>query len=88
MPYTTLNVQHIESLNDAVSQILHTEIKETILIKCELRMQIELIDLPPEDLIKRTYMMEKFIFQNKLRLQSIFPKGNLSALRVSTACDR
>ena len=52
--YTTLNVQHVESLNDIVSQIIHTRVKETVPDSMlELADTIELVDLPPEDLLKR-----------------------------------
>ena len=51
---TTLNVQHIESLNDVVTQIIGIRIKETIPDSIlELAETIELVDLPPEDLLKR-----------------------------------
>ena len=52
--YTTLNIQHLDSLNDVVEQISGVKVRETlpdsILDKAD---EIELIDLPPEDLIKR-----------------------------------
>ncbi len=52
--YTTLNVQHIESLNNVVSQIIHAPIKETVPDSMlDLADTIELVDLPPEDLLKR-----------------------------------
>jgi two-component system sensor histidine kinase KdpD len=52
--YTTLNVQHIESLNNIVSQITGIMVQETIPdTVLEKAHAIKLIDLPPEDLIKR-----------------------------------
>ncbi len=81
--YTTLNVQHIESLNDNVSQILHTHIKETVPdFMLELADSIELIDLPPEDLLKRLQEGKVYIpEQASLAVEHFFRKGNLSALR-------
>ncbi len=81
--YTTLNVQHIESLNDAVAQILHTQVKETIPdFMLELADTIELIDIPPEDLLKRLQEGKVYIpEQASLATEHFFRKGNLSALR-------
>ncbi len=51
---TTLNIQHIESLNDAVAQITGVRVQETVPDEVLARAdQIELIDLPPEELIQR-----------------------------------
>ncbi len=51
---TTLNIQHIESLNDAVAQITGIRVQETVPDAALDRAdQIELIDLPPEELIQR-----------------------------------
>lgn len=81
--YTTLNVQHIESLNDVVSQIIQTQIKETVPDSLlELADTIELVDLPPEDLLKR--LQEGKIYfpeQAEIAKESFFRKGNLIALR-------
>lgn len=81
--YTTLNVQHIESLNDAVSQILHTQVKETVPdFMLESADTIELIDIPPEDLLKRLQEGKVYIpEQAALATEHFFRKGNLSALR-------
>jgi two-component system sensor histidine kinase KdpD len=81
--YTTLNVQHIESLNDVVSQIIHTRVKETVpdsMLK--LASSIELVDLPPEDLLKR--LQEGKVYfpaQAEIAKDHFFLKGNLTALR-------
>lgn len=81
--YTTLNVQHIESLNDVVSQIIHTRVKETVPDSMlELADSIELVDLPPEDLLKR--LQEGKVYypkQAELAAENFFRKGNLIALR-------
>ena len=81
--YTTLNVQHIDSLNDVVAQIIHARIKETIPdFMLELADTIELVDLPPEDLLKR--LQEGKVYfpkQAELATENFFRKGNLIALR-------
>lgn len=81
--YTTLNVQHIESLNDSVSQIIHSRVKETVPDSMIDRADtIELIDLPPEDLLKR--LQEGKVYfpeQALLAKEYFFRKGNLNALR-------
>lgn len=81
--YTTLNVQHIESLNDVVSQIIHTRIKETVPDSMlEMATTIELIDLPPEDLLKRLQEGKVYFPQQaELAVENFFRKGNLTALR-------
>ncbi|MEO8400649.1 MAG: sensor histidine kinase KdpD [Gammaproteobacteria bacterium] len=81
--YTTLNVQHIESLNDVIKQItgviVHETVPDSIL---ELADSIELVDLPPEDLLKRLEDGKIYIpAQAELALQHFFRKANLSALR-------
>lgn len=81
--YTTLNVQHIESLNNDVSGIIHAPIKETVPDSMlDLADTIELVDLPPEDLLKRlqdgkVYFPE----QADIAKDRFFRKGNLIALR-------
>jgi len=81
--YTTLNVQHIESLNDDVSHIIHAPVKETVPDSMmEKADTIELVDLPPEDLIKRL-REGKVYFPERAELaeKHFFRKGNLTALR-------
>lgn len=81
--YSTLNVQHVETLNDVVSQIIHTRIKETVPDSMlEMADTIELVDLPPEDLLKR--LQEGKVYfpkQAELAAENFFRKGNLIALR-------
>jgi two-component system sensor histidine kinase KdpD len=81
--YTTLNVQHIESLNDDVAQIIRAPIKETVPDSMiETADTIELIDLPPEDLLKRLQEGKVYISkQAALAKEHFFLKGNLTALR-------
>lgn len=81
--YTTLNVQHIESLNDVISQIIRAPVKETIPDSMlELAETVELVDLPPEDLLKRLHEGKiYFPAQAELATENFFRKGNLIALR-------
>jgi len=50
---TTVNIQHVESLNDVVGSFTHVRVRETVPDKVFENAEIELIDLPPEDLIGR-----------------------------------
>ncbi len=81
--YTTLNVQHIESLNDIVTQIIHTRVNETVPNSMlEIADSVELVDLPPEDLLKRMQEGKVYIPQQaELAVEHFFRQGNLSALR-------
>jgi two-component system sensor histidine kinase KdpD len=81
--YTTLNVQHIESLNDVVSQIIHTKVNETVPDSMlEMASSIELVDLPPEDLLKRLQEGKVYIpAQAAIAKDHFFLEGNLTALR-------
>ena len=52
--YTTLNIQHLETLNDIVAQITGVTVRETVPDQIlETASQIKLIDIPPEELIQR-----------------------------------
>src|SRR5262249_44272315 len=81
--YTTVNVQHLESLNDVVAQIEGVVMKETVPDSVlEQADDVELIDLPPDDLLQR--LKEGKIYlpdQAKRGVQNVFRKGNLIALR-------
>lgn len=81
--YTTLNVQHIESLNDRVAQILGTQIKETVPDSIlEVADTIEIVDLTPEDLLKRLDEGKVYFPTTaEIAKENFFRKGNLSALR-------
>lgn len=81
--YTTLNVQHIESLNDVVSQIIGIKVRETVPDSLlEIADTIELVDLPPDDLLKRLQEGKVYVpAQAELAAQHFFRKGNLIALR-------
>lgn len=91
--YTTLNVQHLESLNDIVARISGVRVRETIPDKVlELANEIELIDLPPEELITRLRQGKVYVHDQIARaIQNFFSKGNLTALRelaLRVAADR
>jgi two-component system sensor histidine kinase KdpD len=81
--YTTLNVQHFESLNDVVSRITGVNVRETVPdFLLDRADDIELIDLPPEDLLRR--LSEGKVYVPELAAQArenFFRKGNLLALR-------
>ncbi|MDF2940206.1 MAG: kdpD [Gammaproteobacteria bacterium] len=81
--YTTLNIQHLESLNDIVNQITGIRIRETVPDSAiEEADKIELVDLPPDDLLKRLEEGKVYIKdQAVLAKQHFFRKGNLTALR-------
>ena len=81
--WTTLNVQHIESLNDVISQITGVVVRETLPdAVLEQADEIELIDLTPEELMERFKGDKVYILrQIDLALRGFFQKGNLVALR-------
>ena len=84
--YTTLNIQHIESLNDVVAQITGTKVRETVPDSViDAVTDIELIDLPPDELIKRLQDGKVYIPDQAQRaIEKFFRKGNLTALRELT----
>jgi two-component system sensor histidine kinase KdpD len=81
--YTTLNVQHVESINDIVAQVTGIIVRETVPdIIVEEASSIELIDLPPDDLLKRLQKGKVYApEQAELATKKFFIKGNLIALR-------
>jgi two-component system sensor histidine kinase KdpD len=91
--YTTVNIQHLESLNDLVHRITGVRVSETV-PGCHLRppARHSLVDLPPRELIERlkqgkVYMPE----QAAHALQAFFSPSNLTALRelaMQTAAER
>lgn len=81
--YTTLNVQHLESLNDVVAQITGISVAETVPdSNLETADEVELVDLPPNDLIERLREGKVYVpFQAERAIERFFTKGNLIALR-------
>jgi two-component system sensor histidine kinase KdpD len=81
--YTTLNVQHVESLIDTVQQItgitVHETVPDSVLDRAD---EIDLVDLPTEELLKR--LAEGKVYtpeRSAAAAQNFFRKGNLTALR-------
>jgi two-component system sensor histidine kinase KdpD len=81
--YTTLNVQHLESLNDAVAQITGVTEPETIPDRAiEEGTELELIDLPPDELQRRLQEGKVHVRgQAAPAVRQFYRKGNLTALR-------
>ena len=81
--YTTLNIQHLESLNDVVEQISGIKVRETVPDNVlSTADEIELIDLPPDDLIKRLREGKVYVPEQARRaIHNFFSPGNLTALR-------
>ncbi len=81
--YTTLNVQHLESLNDVVGGITQIRVWETIPDTVfEKADEVELVDLPPDDLLERLREGKVYLPQQAERaIRNFFRKGNLIALR-------
>ena len=81
--YTTVNVQHLESLNDVVAQITGVRVRETIPDSIlERADDVELIDLPPDDLLQRLKDGKVYVpEQIQHAIHNFFTKGNLIALR-------
>lgn len=81
--YSTLNIQHLESLNDVVAQITHVRVRETLPDRIVDRAdELELIDLTPKDLIQRLKEGKVYMGDAADRaLQHYFAEGNLTALR-------
>ncbi|HAE58495.1 MAG TPA: sensor histidine kinase KdpD, partial [Anaerolineae bacterium] len=81
--YTTLNIQHLESLNDVVAQITGIQVRETIPDKVlDEVSELEVIDLPPDELLQRLSDGKVYIAEQAARaLKKFFRKGNLTALR-------
>ncbi|MFZ2097412.1 MAG: sensor histidine kinase KdpD [Anaerolineales bacterium] len=84
--YTTLNIQHLESLNDVVAQITGTKVRETIPDRViDEVTDIELIDLPTDELLNRLKEGKIYIPEQAERaIEKFFRQGNLTALRELT----
>jgi len=81
--YTTVNVQHVESLNDVVAKITGVVMRETVPDSVfERADEVELIDLPPDDLLQRFREGKVYVpGQAQEAVANFFRKGNLIALR-------
>ena len=81
--YTTVNVQHLESVNDVVGQVTGVRVQETFPDHVfEEASEVELVDLPPDELIQRLGDGKVYLGEAAARAQdNFFRKGNLIALR-------
>jgi len=81
--YTTLNVQHIETLNDVVAQFSSVRVRETIPDTVfDQADEVELVDLPPDDLLQRLAEGKVYVSDRAAAaMRSFFQKANLVALR-------
>jgi Osmosensitive K+ channel histidine kinase len=91
--YSTVNIQHLESLSDVVQQITGIVVREKIPDRLvDEADEIELIDLPTDELLKRLRDGKVYISDQAMRaLEKFFRKGNLTALRelsMRRAADR
>ena len=81
--WATLNVQHLESLNESVAKITGVRVRETLPDRVlDLANEIELIDLPPAEL--RTRLTQGRIYRPDVArraMEGFFREGNLAALR-------
>jgi len=81
--YTTLNVQHVESLNDVVARITRIRVRETVPDGIlDRAAEIEVVDITPEELIERLREGKVYVRDHAERaLKHYFSTGNLTALR-------
>ena len=81
--YTTLNVQHVESLNDVVAKITRIRVREQVPDSIvDQADNIELVDLTPDDLIQRLAEGKVYVpLQAQRAVRNYFRPGNLTALR-------
>jgi len=81
--WTTLNIQHLESLNDVVLKISKIRVRETVPDKAFDRAdEIVLVDLPPDELLKRLAEGKVYVQDTAARaVESFFKPQNLTALR-------
>jgi two-component system sensor histidine kinase KdpD len=81
--YTTVNIQHFESMNDVVAQITGVIVSETVPDRLlDLAVEIRLVDIPTEDLLQRLHEGKIYIPEKEaLTIDQFFKPGNLMALR-------
>ncbi|MGB5076530.1 MAG: sensor histidine kinase KdpD [Sphingorhabdus sp.] len=79
---TTLNIQHVESLNDIVAGFTRVRVRETVPDAILDDAEVEVVDLPPDELIERLKEGKVYVPHEATRaLGHFFSKSNLSALR-------
>jgi len=80
--YSTVNIQHIESLNDVVASFTRVRVRETVPDRILEAAEIEVVDIPPDELIERLKAGKVYVPDEATRaLGHFFSKSNLSALR-------
>jgi two-component system, OmpR family, sensor histidine kinase KdpD len=81
--YTTMNIQHLESLNDVVAQITGVTVREKVPDSVlDEASEIEVVDLPPPELLQRLQEGKVYVPEQAARaIQRFFRMGNLTALR-------
>ena len=81
--FTTMNVQHVESLNDVVAKVTGVRVRETVPDSVLANAhEIKLVDLPPDDLLERLRDGKVYVpAQAQRAIENFFKKGNLIALR-------
>jgi two-component system sensor histidine kinase KdpD len=80
--YSTINIQHLESLNDVVASFTRVRVRETVPDSILEQAEIEVVDIPPDELIERLKAGKVYLPQEATRaLSHFFSKSNLSALR-------
>jgi two-component system sensor histidine kinase KdpD len=81
--YTTVNIQHLESMKDVVQQITGVTVRETVPDRVvDEAYEIELVDLPADELLQRLKEGKVYVPDQAARaLEQFFRKGNLTALR-------
>ncbi len=80
--FSTLNVQHLESLNDVVASFTKVRVRETLPDRLLDAAEIEVVDIPPDELIARLKAGKVYVPQEASRaLSHFFSKANLTALR-------
>lgn len=80
--YSTLNIQHVESLNDVVASFTRVRVRETVPDSVLEQAEIEVVDIPPDELIERLRDGKVYLPEEATRaLAHFFSKSNLSALR-------
>ncbi len=74
--YSTLNVQHVESLNDVVAQITGVKVRETVPDRVVEEAELKLVDLPPEELLKRLTEGKVYLPQQaEAAAEQLLPRG-------------
>ena len=81
--WTTLNIQHLESLNDVVLKITKVRVRETVPDTVfDKADEIVLVDFPPDELLKRLAQGKVYVQDTAARaVESFFKPQNLTALR-------